>query len=461
MKYLRTLLKEAKKSNTAVLTYGRMNPPTIGHVKLSQKIQLESKTRVADPFIFLSPTQNAKKDPLNSNRKLYYAKKVLGKNITIEVKPNIFVALSDLYSKGYENAIIVVGSDRIPEFSKVVPKYNGVEGKAHGFYNFENIEFVSSGDRDPDAEGVEGMSASKLRGFATSGDFDDFKQGTGLSDKDAKSLYNEIRKAMKVESVIYDIRTDDLSETKRSGKYYTDSGAIKKSQDDSRVPGHQPKKYGAGLSKSEAERRYSHFEKNKEKSDSDPDAYKPAPGDDKPAPKQSKYTKKYKQMYGEEFISEAEIAGLKKKAEKSGVSYGILKKVWDRGIAAWKGGHRPGTTPQQWAYARVNSFLTGGKTRTTADADLWAKTKRTKSESVGIDSTFEEWLFLSEVDSVVSTPVGVKIVRDKNPIKAKIEISKKFKDKSDRDAVKSKLATHKQKKYISSTDDDNTEFNIK
>ena len=74
------------------------------------------------------------------------------------------------------------------------------------------------------------------------------------------------------------------------------------------------------------------------------------------------------------------IEGLANKSEKSGVPYGILKKVYDRGMAAWKGGHRPGTTPQQWAFARVNSFLTGGKTRTTADADLWQKAKAAKSK---------------------------------------------------------------------------------
>jgi hypothetical protein len=76
-----------------------------------------------------------------------------------------------------------------------------------------------------------------------------------------------------------------------------------------------------------------------------------------------------------ECISEDVKAGLMQKADKSGISYGILKKVFDRGMAAYKSGHRPGTTAQQWAYARVNSFINGGKTRTTADADLWKQAK--------------------------------------------------------------------------------------
>jgi hypothetical protein len=82
-----------------------------------------------------------------------------------------------------------------------------------------------------------------------------------------------------------------------------------------------------------------------------------------------------------EMINEKQLAGLKKKSDESGIAYGILKKVFDRGMAAWKTGHRPGATPHQWAYARVNSFITGGKTRTTADADLWAKHKG-KKESI-------------------------------------------------------------------------------
>jgi hypothetical protein len=74
-------------------------------------------------------------------------------------------------------------------------------------------------------------------------------------------------------------------------------------------------------------------------------------------------------------IHEARIAALEKKAKASGISYGILKQVYDRGMAAWKGGHRPGVNSHAWAFARVNSFIVGGKTRKTADADLWKKAK--------------------------------------------------------------------------------------
>ena len=126
--------------------------------------------------------------------------------------------------------------------------------------------------------------------------------------------------------------------------------------------GSQPAKYYAGdMAKSTKDARARHFDKKKKG---------PAPGDASAKTKPSKHTLKYKQMYGEE------IEGLKNKAKKSGISYSILKKVYDRGMAAYKGGHRPGTTPQQWAFARVNSFITKGKgTWGKADKDVAAKVR--------------------------------------------------------------------------------------
>ena len=127
--------------------------------------------------------------------------------------------------------------------------------------------------------------------------------------------------------------------------------------------GTQPAKYYAGdMSKSTKAARARHFEKKKKG---------PAPGDASAKTKPSKHTQKYKQMYGEG------IEGLKKKSEKSGISYSILKKVYDRGMAAYKTGHRPGASAQQWAFARVNSFITKGKgTWGGADKDLAAKVRK-------------------------------------------------------------------------------------
>ena len=132
----------------------------------------------------------------------------------------------------------------------------------------------------------------------------------------------------------------------------------------------QPKKYVSGLSAKDKKAHDKHLEKQNKKSDSDKSAYKQSPADKKAKTKPSVHTKKFKQMYGEDYLNE-KIKGLENKAEKSGMPYSILKKVYDRGMAAWKGGHRPGTTPQQWAFARVNSFTTKSSgTWGKADSDL-------------------------------------------------------------------------------------------
>ena len=132
----------------------------------------------------------------------------------------------------------------------------------------------------------------------------------------------------------------------------------------------QPKKYVSGLSDKDKKAHDKHLEKGSKKSDSDKSAYKQSPADKKAKTKPSVHTSKFKQMYGEDYLNE-KIKGLENKAKKSGMPYGILKKVYDRGMAAWKGGHRPGTTPQQWAFARVNSFTTKSSgTWGKADSDL-------------------------------------------------------------------------------------------
>jgi len=811
-----------------VFAFGRMNPPTIGHEKLADKVYSEAKRRGAMPHIFLSHTQNAKKDPLPYNTKIDIAKKSFGKAVTKSSAKTIIQVMQELEKMGHTEVILVAGSDRVPEFKAFLAKYNGKD------YNFDKIEVVSAGERDPDAEGVAGMSASKLRGIAKAGDYDTFKQGmpSKLRETDKKKVYDTIRSVMEsVEEEWEDISDDELDElfdeimdddwqddidwsvegpitcdddlmseerkpltlqqrmkkrlqmrrlapiiarkrkitlrrmarrtqlVKRSRKaailllkkrvagakgkqYRTLSPSekigidrlvakklplvstiakrllpkiVKKEQErfrnlnkneqfdnyinelyfkvdvegmptvymdapsastirsklrkvirnpeenihdierveradivkafrlraqnpgaplevDEEVAqdpdvkdkeGTQPKKYYSGLKKSTKDARDTHFKKSVKMDDDNPAAYKPAPGDAGAETKPSKHTKKYKQMFGETvttnqvikyesyeldeglndpgifkavflaggpgsgksfivgrtglvglgfklvnsdpifelglknaglnttpediystkgktirdrakaltkkqhslyingrlglvidgtgkdyqkiqkqkeqleamgyetamifvntdedtalkrnlerdrslpdeevskmwksvqnnlgkfqnsfkskffivdnsegsnfeaastsvykkisawmkqeprnkfaqnwisqaksargineefvqymYLEEKSLEGLQKKAEKSGISYSILKKVYDRGMAAWRTGHRPGTTPQQWAYARVNSFITGGKTRTTADADLW---KNVRKEELSIDEKF-------------------------------------------------------------------------
>ena len=155
---------------TAVMAFGRMNPPTIGHAKLVNVV----KSQGGDPYIFLSQSQKPKTDPLSFNDKLRYAK-FFFPEVTIgnpEVK-TIIQALQKINQLGYKNLIYVAGSDRISSFEELINKYNGKD------YNFKSIKVVSAGQRDADAEGAEGMSASKLKKLAAEGKLEDWTDETG------------------------------------------------------------------------------------------------------------------------------------------------------------------------------------------------------------------------------------------------------------------------------------------
>ena len=190
------LVEEEK---TVYFTFGRMNPPTIGHEKLLNV--LASKAGKNPYRVFVSQSQDAKKNPLGYKDKVKIIRKMFPKyarNIMMNTKVKTAMdAVSALYDEGYKNVVMVVGADRINEFNTLLTKYNGKKGR-HGFYNFSRISVISAGDRDPDAEGVEGMSASKMRAAASAGDFTKFSQGvpSTLGNADTKSVYNAVRKGM-------------------------------------------------------------------------------------------------------------------------------------------------------------------------------------------------------------------------------------------------------------------------
>jgi len=635
-------------SKSVVFTFGRFNPPTRGHEKLL--IKVASLAIGNDYKIFASQSNNQKKDPLEYKEKVMLMRKIFpkhGRNIIYDKKiKNAIDALVYLYNAGYTKATMVVGADRISDFKSLLNKYNGVKAR-HGFYDFpEGISIVSAGDRDPDADDVSGMSASKMRAAAIEGDFQSFSNGLPKSFGDKLAVFNLLRKRMGLKEMTnfrkhIELKTSNIREryiaeevflvgdrflnlrgeihsvAERCTNYIVGSDdnkyflnkivEVKQDKDIKDRKGSQPAKYfakdaeGDEMAKSTKAKRAAHFKKGAAKSDDDPSAYKAAPGDASAKTKPSKHTKKFKDMFGEdknpiidaednveegvddpaifkavflaggpgsgksftvgktglgalgfklvnsdpafekaiekaggvmepEFIfspkgqevrakaksltakqmslyiqgrlglvidgtgkdyekikkqanklkeigydvgmifvnTDLETAvkrdsmrsrtlgpkqvkimwdgvqknigkfqsffkdnfvivdnseganwqkattdaykkmikfanatprnkiardwikqqlgevyedvktGIQKKAEKTGISYAILKKVFDRGVAAWRTGHRPGTTPEQWGYARINSFATGGKTRTTADADLWKKHKGMK-----------------------------------------------------------------------------------
>lgn len=180
-------------------TFGRMNPPTVGHGKLLDKL---AQAAGKNPYrVYLSQTTDAKKNPLDYNSKVKHVRKMFPKHARqVMINKNVRTAIDvlvALYDEGFRKVVMVVGSDRINEFDTLLNKYNGTKAR-HGFYNFESIKVVSAGERDPDAEGVEGMSASKQRENAANNDFVSFSQGlpASMSNTEARRLFNDVRKGM-------------------------------------------------------------------------------------------------------------------------------------------------------------------------------------------------------------------------------------------------------------------------
>ena len=178
------------------VVFGRFNPPTVGHEKL-----LKSAKRISaggDIKIYPSRTVDPKKNPLDPNKKVSFMKKMFPEFkdniINDEEMKSIFNVLISANEEGYNNVNIVVGSDRQAEFENLAQKYNG------DLYNFDQIRVISAGVRDADAEGVEGMSASKMRKAVVDDDFASFRRGTPktLSDGETQSLFNAVRQGMGV-----------------------------------------------------------------------------------------------------------------------------------------------------------------------------------------------------------------------------------------------------------------------
>jgi len=382
-------IKEAR-GKSIVFTFGRFNPPTIGHGKLLDKM---NTVRADVKRVYLSKSEDSDKNPLKFRQKIAVMKRMFPRYANQIVTSNsnqIFEIAVELYKQNFSEIFMVVGSDRVREFETTLNKYNDVKAR-HGYYNFDNINVLSAGERDPDAEGATGRSASKMRAAAKSNDFTKFKQGLPSSfarSKDAEDMFKQVRQGMRLaasygydggagalrfkpfitastkeeldnmvlrdkyitehlydvgdivddvsnnktgiiirrgtnyvtlededmklsKSWLYDIVetpvvTDAMAERakkiakhkyKRDPKYYDKGGSIKKSPEDKETG--LPKKYVKGLSKDKAKQHKSQLDRQSKMRDDDPNAYKQTSADKGAKTKPSKYTKKFKQMYGE------------------------------------------------------------------------------------------------------------------------------------------------------------------
>ena len=206
--FLRELFEADSKHIT--FCFGRMNPPTIGHAEVFKTMAAQG----GDFDIFVSQSQDKKENPLSYEEKINFIKKIhpqYADHIVENRELNTVVKVASyLYEQGYRNATFVAGSDRLESFKKLLSQYNGVEGKAHGYYKFDVLDFVSSGERDPDSEGISGVSASKARAAAANNDFETFKEATGAGEV-AKEMFAAVRKGMGItestnESNIYELK---------------------------------------------------------------------------------------------------------------------------------------------------------------------------------------------------------------------------------------------------------------
>lgn len=200
MRFKEFLVAEEKEKH-GVMTFMRANPPTIGHSLVVNKVKDVATSVGGSHSVVLSHTQDKNKNPLSSDDKLKHAKRFFPKtNIAVSDKehPNFLTQAAKFHKKGVTHLHMVAGSDRTGEYHKLLHKYNGTHEGA--LFNFKHIKVHSAGERDPDAEGTAGMSASKMRSHASSGNFKEFKKGIPghVPEHHAKEMFSDVRKGMQI-----------------------------------------------------------------------------------------------------------------------------------------------------------------------------------------------------------------------------------------------------------------------
>lgn len=198
MKKYSQFLKELP-SNTVVFAFGRFNPPTTGHELLVKAVKKLAAANKADHAIYASKSQDAKKNPLSVDKKVHYLKLMFPNTNFVAANPTerTFIEAAKALNKKYKNLIMVAGSDRIPEYERILNTYNGKD------FHYDTVQVISAGERDPDADDATGMSASKMRAVATKGDYSQFKKGlpSKMREIDGRRLMNDVRQGMGLEPI--------------------------------------------------------------------------------------------------------------------------------------------------------------------------------------------------------------------------------------------------------------------
>lgn len=417
-----------------VLTFGRMNPPTVGHEKLVNKLISVASKEKATPMVFLSHSQDKKKNPLEHKDKVRFAKMAFGNVVQNSPARTLIDILKSLEGK-FKTATVVVGDDRVKEFTELLNKYNGKD------YNFDSINVVSAGQRDPDAEGVEGMSASKMRQAIVDKDAQRFKSGLPSRLKaSAREVYDLLRHGMKLQEELEqeELLGEALSIDQRrkrglvmrkyqakisrarelASKRLAPTDRLKKRARNKaielvrrRVAGKRGMDY-AKLSPSEKMQVDKAVEKRKK-------AIGKIAARIYPSVKTAEFERLKSYMHGHKLdhlhtnanvneelnalfeqhhtavkpqtlgdiinemvtvatarvITEKEVQALEKKAQRYNVEYDLIEQVFMRGLLDTVGDH-------QAAFNRVNAFVNGGRTAKNEDLDLF--------EAAGLDEAFSK-----------------------------------------------------------------------
>ena len=214
MKTIKQLLSELP-NKSLIFAFGRFNPPTVGHELLISKVEALSKKTSIPYRIYTTATQDKKSNPLSQKDKIKYMEKSFRNAHIYAAKGNIIQLLQSFEKEGIKEIHLVVGSDRTKEFESLLNKYNGRE------YKFSKIEIHSAGERDPDSDDADGMSASKMRSAASKGDYKSFEKGVTkkLTDVDTKKMYNDVRKGLGLKTESFEINISNNQNELRE-KYF-------------------------------------------------------------------------------------------------------------------------------------------------------------------------------------------------------------------------------------------------